>query len=122
MRGGYRPGAGRPPKAGTSKAPVAPVDVVEVAAKVELSPLDYMLRVMNDEKAEPERRDRMAIAAAPFVHVRPADRKPGKKEEAAARAREVTGTDWDELLPTDRPPPRFKPSAPPRIARIDHNN
>jgi hypothetical protein len=32
------------------------------------TPLDYMLAVMRDERATPVRRDRMALAAAPFVH------------------------------------------------------
>jgi hypothetical protein len=31
-------------------------------------PLAYMLRVMRDPDAPAERRDRMAIAAAPFCH------------------------------------------------------
>jgi len=31
-------------------------------------PLDYMLSVMRDAKAEPKRRDAMAIAAAPYLH------------------------------------------------------
>lgn len=33
-------------------------------------PLDYMLSVMRDAKAEPKRRDAMAIAAAPYLHSR----------------------------------------------------
>lgn len=33
-----------------------------------LTPLEYMLRVMRDEKAPEERRDDMAKAAAPYVH------------------------------------------------------
>ena len=31
-------------------------------------PLDYMLSVMGDDKAESKRRDEMAIAAAPYLH------------------------------------------------------
>src|SRR5215472_7813809 len=31
-------------------------------------PLDYMLSVMRDAKAEPKRRDAMAMAAAPYLH------------------------------------------------------
>ena len=31
-------------------------------------PLDYMLGVMRDARAEPKRRDAMAIAAAPYLH------------------------------------------------------
>lgn len=33
-------------------------------------PLDYMLRVMRDESIDNDRRDRLAIAAAPFMHAR----------------------------------------------------
>ena len=35
-----------------------------------LTPLEYMLAVMRDETQDPERRLRMAIAAAPFVHAK----------------------------------------------------
>lgn len=38
------------------------------AAEKGISPLQYMLRVMRDDSAPPERRDDMAKAAAPFVH------------------------------------------------------
>lgn len=31
-------------------------------------PLEYMLKVLRDVNEEPERRDAMAIAAAPYVH------------------------------------------------------
>ncbi|RFC66583.1 hypothetical protein DYI37_03195 [Fulvimarina endophytica] len=33
-----------------------------------MTPLEYMLKVMRSEAADGERRDRMAIAAAPYVH------------------------------------------------------
>ena len=33
-------------------------------------PLDHMLAVMHDESADKDRRDRMAIAAAPYLHPR----------------------------------------------------
>jgi phage terminase small subunit len=52
-------------------------------------PLQYMLDVMNDPNIEGGRRDRMAVAAAPFLHQRACDQKPGKKEqqkEAADKA------------------------------------
>ena len=39
----------------------------EIAASGE-TPLDYMLRVMRDETADPSRRDDMARAVAPYVH------------------------------------------------------
>lgn len=69
---------------------------VELAAEVNgdkplenperLEPLDYMLGVMNDSTADKDRRDRMAIAAAPFVHPRIAEGK-GKKEEKESKAK-----------------------------------
>lgn len=34
------------------------------------SPLEYMLRVMRDPKADDERRDAMAKAALPYMHAR----------------------------------------------------
>ena len=42
-----------------------------------LLPLDFMLQVMRDEKADPELRCDMAKAAAPYVHARraPEDKK-----------------------------------------------
>jgi hypothetical protein len=39
----------------------------EIIASGEL-PLDYMLRVQRDPLVDHDRRDKMAIAAAPFVH------------------------------------------------------
>lgn len=69
---------------------------VELAAEVNgdkkpenpdhLEPLDYMLAVMNDATADKDRRDRMAIAAAPFRHARIAEGKKGKKDEDADKA------------------------------------
>lgn len=34
------------------------------------TPLDYMLRVMRDAKQDHDRRDRMAVAASPYVHAK----------------------------------------------------
>ena len=34
------------------------------------TPLEHMLAVLHDPKADADRRDRMAVAAAPFVHPR----------------------------------------------------
>ncbi len=63
-RGGYRPGAGRP--AGSKKCDPA----------VAQRPLEYMLSVLNDDAAEVARRDRMAIAAAPYIHALAGTRSP----------------------------------------------
>ena len=92
-RGGYRPGSG--PQKGTkynkggAKTPKkrdVPEDIKKEAKAANMDPLDYMLKVMNDEDAEPERRDRMAIAAAPFMHPRKGEGK-GKKDEREERAK-----------------------------------
>lgn len=81
--GGYRPGAGRPKSAKTPKSkPIkVPSDVKTAARKSGMKPLDYMLTVMNDAAADAERRDRMAIAAAPYVHSKAADKALGKLEQ-----------------------------------------
>ena len=87
---GSRPGerrGGR--KKGTpNKATTAASIQAEIAASGE-KPLDYMLRVMRDETAEPTRRDAMARAAAPYVH--PA---------LAAVAHRHTNADGSPIAPT----------------------
>ena len=87
-RGGYRAGAGRP--RGTSTKDVVK-EAKREAKKANMSPLEYMLNVMNDDAAEVERRDRMAQAAAPYVHAKAADVAPGKKEQKETAAREAAG-------------------------------
>ena len=64
--GGKRAGSGPPPFAIRRLAEEA---IREAQASGEL-PIDYMLRVMRDETATDERRDMMAIAAAPYLHAR----------------------------------------------------
>ena len=91
-RGGYRPGAGRPRKE-AGKAPTMAND--ESAHKPRKSlggktPLEYMLSVMNDPVAEDARRDRMAMAAAPYVHGKAADAAPGKKEQRKEMAQQAS--------------------------------
>lgn len=49
-----------------------------------------MLGVMRDPQEDPVRRDRMAIAAAPYLHAR-AEQRPSKKDAAAQRASSVGG-------------------------------
>ena len=103
-RGGYRPGAGRPKGSGKGAAKFTredkigvgdpiPEDVKRAAKKHKLTPLDYMLGVMNNAEADQGRRDRMAIAAAPFCHSRVADNRFGKKDERAAAAAEAAASD-----------------------------
>lgn len=65
-KGGKRQGAGRP-KGAPNKASAA--RAAEIAASGE-TPLDYMLRRMRDPTVEHADRDKMAVAAAPYVHSR----------------------------------------------------
>lgn len=75
-------------------------------------PLEYMLAVMNDEKADLFRRDKMAVAAAPYVHVKMTSeeesetlrlrRKVGKKEFVARMAASAgEGTEWGDDLKSE---------------------
>src|SRR5262245_50297836 len=79
--GGIRAGQGRPRK--SSARPVIEHSAAINAAK---RPLEYMLAVMCDPGVDTARRDRMAIAAAPFVHERLSDSRVGKREIAAMTA------------------------------------
>jgi hypothetical protein len=64
-----------------------------------LMPIDYMLSVIRDPKATQLRRDRMAIAAAPYCHPRATEAPLGKKQQAQINAVEgVKGTEWVELV------------------------
>ncbi len=115
--GGYRPGAGRPKGAKNRKGktrskrqarkPAPPDQKPETIPEKEadgsgenLTPLEYMVKTMNDPKVDPEIRARLAIAAAPFVHEKKLDKKTGKKDENADRAKAAGAG-------------RFAPSAPP---------
>jgi hypothetical protein len=103
-RSGYKHGCGRPKGAVSSiKHPLTPAQIAAEAARVGLSPLNYMLSVMNDELCDPIRRDRMAVAAAPFIHKRADADRIGKKLRADLEARDNdVGTPWEELLRRDK--------------------
>lgn len=62
-------------------------EVQEKSSQSNKTPLEYMLSVMNDPEAPIERRDRMAMSAAPFVHDR--GEKKGKKELTADGAKKA---------------------------------
>jgi hypothetical protein len=95
--GGPRPGSGPKPK--DQKALKVASDIIRAARESGATPLDYMLAVMRDPDADPQRRDRMAQAAAPYVHPRAEAVEQGKKEAAREAARTVErGTDWERLL------------------------
>lgn len=61
------------------------VRLAELEAGGEL-PRDYMLRVMRDKTVDHDRRDRMAVAVAPYIHNKLA-------------AIEHTGKDGEALVP-----------------------
>lgn len=63
-RGGIREGAGRK-KGAPNKATQERQKRVAASG---ITPLDYMLKVMRDGKADAGRRDDMAKAAAPYIH------------------------------------------------------
>lgn len=51
------------------------------------TPLEYMLAVMRNLNADPGRRDRMAVAAAPYLHPKAGEQgKKESKKDAADRA------------------------------------
>jgi len=84
-KGGYRPGAGRPKGSRTKSKKKADADIPVAAAMENMTPLDYMLKIMRDPNEDQDRRCRMAIAAAPFCHARKGE--GSGKEDRAKRAR-----------------------------------
>ena len=84
MKGGYRPGAGRPRGSKNKKRTETISDIFAAAMAEDMTPLEYMLKVMNDPKCPVDRRDRMPISAAPFCHTRKGE--GGLKDERAERA------------------------------------
>ena len=85
-RGGKRPGAGR--KLGGKNKRTLRNETIDSERRM---PLQHMLDVMDDPKASQDRRDRMAIAAAPYLHPRLAS------IDATVKARtEITVTLTDE--------------------------
>src|SRR5215831_115582 len=98
-KGGYRPRSGpmplkparKPAARSRSKTPRPALSaderaelaaqtaaiVAEIGIGGKATPLEYMLAVMQDPTADALRRDRMAIAAAPYVHPRAGE--TGKK-------------------------------------------
>ena len=87
-RGGARLGAGRPRKTAEPAPKVTKMTVNRPSKELGgMTPLEYMLQVMNDDSAEDQRRDRIAVAAAPFVHARA--EAAGKKEQRQQAAEQV---------------------------------
>jgi hypothetical protein len=75
--GGKRPGSGRPPGAVNKLT----AETRLAAIKSGQMPLDYMLEVMRDTSVEHERRDRMAVAAASYLHAKVQSAAPVVEQE-----------------------------------------
>ena len=88
-KGGYRPGAGRPKGSRSkSKAKTETMgDIKAAAASENLTPLEFMLKIMRDPNEDADRRARMAIAAAPFCHARKGE--GSGKDDKAERAKKA---------------------------------
>lgn len=72
-----------------------------------LSPLEHLLAIMNDPSADPARRDKAAVSAAPYCHARVADK--GVKAQQAETAEKAggVGSEWaDDLHPDGWPRPQ----------------
>jgi hypothetical protein len=65
----------------------------------QISPLQYLLRRINNPRVSPHIRDRLAIAAAPFCHPRLVEKHQGKKAKAEKAAKMAgLGSVWGEDL------------------------
>jgi hypothetical protein len=62
-----------------------PTDIANAAAAVNLTPLDYLLSVMNNPTEDKNIRVRVAGMIAPFIHPKPGER-TGKKDEKEEKA------------------------------------
>ena len=88
----------RPTKARRTRQPRVQQAIVAQAQPVgELTPLQWLLYVVNDLSASEARRDRAAIASAPYVHPRPLA--VGKKQrEAEAAGKAGADSQWADDL------------------------
>ena len=106
--GGRRPGAGRPKGSKTKKTS----DIALAAAGEGITPLEYMINIVRDEKAEPARRDDMAKAVAPYMHPRLSSVEANVKGEQTIKivsTESMPENDWeteysDHLATPARPP------------------
>ena len=96
-RGGYRPGAGRPPKVRDPLPLTVEQSQAEDAATAGASEaIDFLRKVIRDTGADPKLR---IDAAKALLNRRPAEA-AGKKEQRQQEAMTAhKGTGWDDLLP-----------------------
>lgn len=76
-RGGARPGSGRPRGAATKRTR----EIADRAAEEGVTPLEFLLNVMNDVDKEFNHRLDAAKAAAPYVHAKLATIDVGNKDD-----------------------------------------
>jgi hypothetical protein len=69
-----------------------------VGKRRKVTPLEYMLNVVNDETADVARRDRLAVAAAPFVHRRADEVGQREKMRRDAATSHLDFPEWSELI------------------------
>lgn len=91
-RGGRKKGA-------RNKATIARQAEVAASGK---TPLQYMLDVMRDDKAEAGRRDDMAKAAAPYVHPKLANMQHTGRNGGPIQTVDLTKLSGDELDQLER--------------------
>jgi hypothetical protein len=72
------------PRKRAAKSPVVSGDAPQAPDE---TPVDYMLRVMRDPKADKKRRDVMAKSATPYVHRKPAPKKKRERSDASLKKR-----------------------------------
>jgi hypothetical protein len=58
-------------KAGTGSKTGRRAKIVKLRKSSNMTPLEFMLRVMNDSREPRKRRQAMAVAAAPYCHAKP---------------------------------------------------
>jgi hypothetical protein len=93
----------RKPAAEAAKRPRVrelPADLADDLAGFKVTPLRFLMGVINDEKATRAERIRCACAAAQYLHTRTRDGGKGEQREAKAKAAAKRG--------------RFKPMREPR--------
>lgn len=66
-------------------------------AKMGQTPLEYMLRVMRDSRASGDRRDKMAVAAAPYVHPKLANMQHTGRNGGPIQTVDLTQLSGDDL-------------------------
>ena len=101
MRGGWKGGGRGRPKGSKNQKTEAQeqkrppirnlfdLPAADLLKQEDLSPLDFMLRVMWDPTQDPGRRDRMAVSAAAYMHSRVAGTSIGKGDMKLEKAKKA---------------------------------